>query len=216
LSPLHHFILKYFIQIADSISRIITGRLGYFFGYQKGKGLKMANTLKINIFLFIFVFSLTTTSAEIYKWVDENGVLHYSDTQPDGDSDWENENDESASDPIPQDSNQDSDMVNDRMSSEEITELLKQMKDDEEEIEETLSPVVELYTTSWCPYCHKAKKFFTSRGIPFIEYNVENDQDAAARMRSLTKSTSVPFVVINGRSIQGYSAAAYIRALKRN
>ena len=30
---------------------------------------------------------------------------------------------------------------------------------------------VELYTTSWCPYCKKARDFFRSRGISFTEYH---------------------------------------------
>jgi hypothetical protein len=29
---------------------------------------------------------------------------------------------------------------------------------------------VELYVTSWCPYCKQAENFFRSQGIPFIAY----------------------------------------------
>jgi glutaredoxin len=66
---------------------------------------------------------------------------------------------------------------------------------------------------TWCSYCKKAKAFFRSRGIEFTEYDVEKDQAAAQRMQALTKSKSVPFAVINGHSIQGYSTAAYEKAL---
>jgi hypothetical protein len=34
-------------------------------------------------------------------------------------------------------------------------------------------------------------------------------------MASLTQSRAVPFVIIDGRMIQGYSVGAYERALKR-
>ena len=82
----------------------------------------------------------------------------------------------------------------------------------EEEIKRDLS--VELYVSSLCKYCQKAKAFFNSRGIKFVEYNIEEDQKAAERLTSLTESDSVPFAVINGQHIKGYSASAYVRAMR--
>lgn len=40
---------------------------------------------------------------------------------------------------------------------------------------------VELYTTSGCSWCKKAKDYFRSQGVPFIEYDVERDREAAAQ-----------------------------------
>ena len=77
-------------------------------------------------------------------------------------------------------------------------------------------PKVELYTTSWFPYCTKARDFFRSRGIPFTEYDIEKDKSAAARKNRLDKKKGVPFVMINGQGIHGWSAAAYEQALKRS
>ena len=73
---------------------------------------------------------------------------------------------------------------------------------------------VVLYTTSWCPYCTKARNFFLSRNIPFTEYDVEKDRDAAARKRELDPKGGVPFAIINGRPIHGYSENSYERALQ--
>ncbi|MGD8382367.1 MAG: glutaredoxin domain-containing protein, partial [Syntrophobacterales bacterium] len=75
---------------------------------------------------------------------------------------------------------------------------------------------VELYTTSWCPYCQKARDFFRSRGISFTEYDIEKDKAAAARKNRLDKKKGVPFAMINGRGIHGWSAAAYEQALQRH
>jgi len=80
--------------------------------------------------------------------------------------------------------------------------------------ENRTSPKVELYTTSWCPYCENARDFFRSRGIPFTEYDIEKDSAAAARKNKLDKKNGVPFVVINGRGLHGWSAAGYEQALK--
>ena len=75
---------------------------------------------------------------------------------------------------------------------------------------------VELYVTSWCPYCRKAEDFFRSRGIPYKSYDIEKDQQAAARKYQLDpKRSGVPFAVINGYAIHGFSPEAYAEALKR-
>jgi glutaredoxin-like YruB-family protein len=73
---------------------------------------------------------------------------------------------------------------------------------------------VELYTTSWCPYCEKARDFFRAKGISFTEYDVEKDKDAARRLQQLAGRSGVPVAVIDGQRIHGFSAAAYERALE--
>ena len=75
------------------------------------------------------------------------------------------------------------------------------------------APKVELYITTWCPYCQKAMKFFESRGISFTAYDIEKDQDAARRKNQLDSRRGVPFALINGIPIHGYSEQAYLRAL---
>ena len=160
--------------------------------------------------LVVLIFSVGTSSAEIYKWVDDNGVMHFSDTQPGHISDWEEEETSASSNQTLQNSG--SQKV--KLDTDTISEILDQLKGDEEETENKQQPTVELYVTSWCPWCKKAKSFFSSGGIAFTEYNIEKDQEAARRMRSLTKSRGVPFAVINGRHIQGYSEADYSQALQ--
>jgi glutaredoxin len=72
-----------------------------------------------------------------------------------------------------------------------------------------------LYTTSWCPWCKKAKAFFRSRGIAFIEYDIEKDKEAKRRKERIDRQTGVPFAVINGKGTNGYNEIAYINALKQ-
>jgi len=77
-------------------------------------------------------------------------------------------------------------------------------------------PQVELYSTSWCPWCKKAAEFFRSRQIPFTEYDIEKDPAAAKRKRELDEQGGVPFAIVNGRRIHGYAPAEYERALQKN
>ena len=78
----------------------------------------------------------------------------------------------------------------------------------------TKAPQVELYVTSWCPYCTKAKAFFDQRGIDYQAYDIERDPAAARRKQQLDSGRGVPFAVINGIKISGWSQQAYQTALE--
>jgi glutaredoxin len=74
-------------------------------------------------------------------------------------------------------------------------------------------PKVQIFTTSWCGYCRKAKAFLRSRGVPFTEYDVEQDSAAARRFRILNPGGGVPVALIGNRQINGFDPAAYEAAL---
>jgi glutaredoxin len=75
------------------------------------------------------------------------------------------------------------------------------------------TPRVDIYLTSWCPYCEKAVSFFRERSIPIQIFNIELDQDAARHKRQLDPRQGVPLVVINDQVIFGYSPKTYRTAL---
>ena len=161
--------------------------------------------------LVILMVSPAISASDIYKWEDENGVMHYTDTAPSDESQWEQEGTSSYDPQV----NSKNPLRN--YDPEAVSEILNEIKDDAEPSEEEPKQelVVELYVTNLCKYCQKAKAFFNSRGITFIEYNIEEDQKAKERLSSLTESSSVPFAVINGHHIKGYSASAYVKAMRK-
>ena len=63
---------------------------------------------------------------------------------------------------------------------------------------------VEIYTTSWCPYCHAAKALLVERGIPFDETDVSGDPDVRAEVNERSGRTTVPQIFIDGAAIGGY------------
>jgi glutaredoxin len=75
------------------------------------------------------------------------------------------------------------------------------------------APSVEIFTTTWCPYCVKAVGFLRANNIPFVEYDIERDARAARRMEQLAGRGGVPFAIINGQQVRGWSEAAYRKAL---
>jgi glutaredoxin-like YruB-family protein len=159
----------------------------------------------------VLILASTTFSVEIYKWVDDKGVVHFSDTPPPNRPEAIEEKEASSSDSNPQDNSPPAIESRNRALDPDFFDILDQSPEASEAIKE---PTVELYVTSWCVYCKKAKQFFRSKGIKFTAYDVEKDESAARRMRALTPNRGVPFVVINGHGIQGYSEKAYQTALQ--
>ena len=161
--------------------------------------------------LVILMVSPAISAGDIYKWVDENGVTHYTDSAISDESEWQQKRTSS------QDGQGGSKNPLRNYDPEVVTEILNEIKDEDEPAQKETNReiVVELYVTSLCKYCQKAKAFFKSRGIQFIEYNIEEDPKAAKRLSSLTESKSVPFAVINGHHIKGYSASAYVKAMRK-
>jgi len=75
---------------------------------------------------------------------------------------------------------------------------------------------IDLYVTSWCPYCKKAETYLDQQGLEYQKYDIENDKEAAQRMYRLAGSGGVPFAIINGVAIKGWSKEAYAAALEKH
>jgi len=62
---------------------------------------------------------------------------------------------------------------------------------------------VELYTTAGCPYSEAAREDLEWRGVDFIEYDVEEDEEARGRMLELTGGTrTVPVISEEDKPLQ--------------
>jgi len=68
-----------------------------------------------------------------------------------------------------------------------------------------------LYTTSWCPACRSAREYMTEQGIPFIEKDIEKNQEAAAELLAKARAagisaSGVPVLDVGGTLMQGFDA----------
>ena len=80
------------------------------------------------------------------------------------------------------------------------------------------SAKVVLYSTTWCGYCKKARKFLSDRKIPFVEKDIEKSPAANQEMKSKAAKAGVriggvPVLDVNGRIIPGFDANAILQAL---
>jgi glutaredoxin 3 len=64
---------------------------------------------------------------------------------------------------------------------------------------------IQIYTTQWCGYCTRAKALLDSKGLAYEEIHLDADPAFRQRLFDLTGGWTVPQVVIDGRSIGGYT-----------
>jgi len=64
---------------------------------------------------------------------------------------------------------------------------------------------VVIYTTSTCPWCHRAKDYLSRKGIFYVEHNVAVDRDKAREMIQKSKQMSVPVIIIDDEVMVGFN-----------
>lgn len=165
------------------------------------------------LFLISWIILPSQGVAEMYKWVDEKGTIHFQDYRP---------SDLSPSTKIEvltkeqlEFNNYVGDPKESGYKSPYSSPAVDAKKKDTKKPEYDRNQEVELYITTWCGYCKKAKSFLNARGIEFKEYDVEKDESAAKRHRKLNRRGGVPVALINGKKIIGFSKASYENALKK-
>lgn len=63
---------------------------------------------------------------------------------------------------------------------------------------------VKIYSSDYCPYCHRAKALLRERGVSeWEEINVDGRPDVRQAMAQLVGRTSVPQIFIDGRHVGG-------------
>ena len=89
---------------------------------------------------------------------------------------------------------------------------------------ETLSskPDVIMLSTSWCPYCYEARKYFSHNEISYCEYNIEENNkgremyDHANRYASQTgMPLGTPILFIGDHQLSGFDEDRIEELLKK-
>ncbi|MCE5212867.1 MAG: glutaredoxin family protein [Deltaproteobacteria bacterium] len=142
------------------------------------------------LFCLLSVFFCRTAMADFYKWVDEKGETQITDYPP--------PLDKAAKD-----------VEIHKSSAEDITNPQEDVQKSQKK-----KDVVVIYTKNDCKDCDKAREFLKSKNIPFTEYNMDTDANAAAKRKEIDDGTDVPFAVINKNHVYGFSESVYDRVLK--
>jgi glutaredoxin-like YruB-family protein len=63
---------------------------------------------------------------------------------------------------------------------------------------------VVIYSTPTCPWCQRAKEYFSQKDIPYLEYNVAENKDAAKEMIRKSGQMGVPVISIGDQVVMGF------------
>lgn len=64
--------------------------------------------------------------------------------------------------------------------------------------------MIKIYSTSWCPSCVKAKKFFDMKGWDYKEINVADKHEDREEVFKVSGQRTVPVIDIDGEIIVGF------------
>ena len=78
---------------------------------------------------------------------------------------------------------------------------------------EAAASKVEIFVTSWCPYCRKLESFLKGKNIPYTRYDVEADAKGAEIFDKIG-GTGVPVIRVGDEVIHGYDPDRVLAALK--
>ena len=69
-------------------------------------------------------------------------------------------------------------------------------------------PEVVMYCTDTCPYCQRAEKLLTRKGVEITKINVEGNQAALREMIKRTGRNTVPQIFIGDHHVGGFDDLA--------
>lgn len=139
------------------------------------------------ILLLIMGAVVTNVSAEIFRWVDENGKIHFTDKPPQQVQTQQVKlKINSFSSPRVSSFNFDPALISTRLSS----------------------TAVVMYSTTWCGYCKKAQQYFNEKNIPYEEYDVEKTAKGKKDYQALN-GRGVPIILVGDRRMNGFSVDAF-------
>lgn len=116
-------------------------------------------------------------SAEVYRWTDAQGRVHFGDRPPAG-----------------------------AATTEVEVHLNTYDSPSVEALEKALygNGQVIIYTAEWCPICKQAKAYFRKHHIRFTEYDVEKSARGRRDYKTLG-AQAVPVILIGKQRLNGFS-----------
>ena len=68
---------------------------------------------------------------------------------------------------------------------------------------------VTLYSAVWCGYCKQAKAWLGAHGVAYNNIDIDAPGGMAALAQASGGSTGVPVLVVDGKTMTGFSSSAY-------
>ena len=134
--------------------------------------------------LILIISTLLCTisvSAEILKWTDKDGKVHFGD-RPTADA----------------------------VTSVVKVKINTYESPNVEAMQDVLNPKdkVVMYSAEWCGVCKKAKKYFKANNIPYKDYDIEKSSKGKKDYKKLG-AKGVPVILVGKKRLNGFSAGSF-------
>ncbi len=136
--------------------------------------------MKLIVLITTLIFTISV-SAEIHKWTDSDGRVHFGDKPPAG---------------------AETSIVEVKINTYESPNI--------EALQEILNPKdkVVMYSAEWCGVCKKAKKYFRANNIPHKDYDIDKSSKGKKDYKKLG-AKGVPVILVGKKRLNGFSAATF-------
>ncbi len=133
--------------------------------------------------------------AQIYRWVDAQGQVHYGDRPPRDAGNLESVDLGPLNSVAPAGA-----------------EGAAGASGDAATAAASRPPRVLMYSTSWCGYCAKARSYFRSKGIRYTERDIEKSERGKREYDALG-GRGVPVILVGDQRLNGFSVERFERLL---
>ena len=137
--------------------------------------------VKYLVLFLVFITAGQVCAGEVYKWIDEDGKVHYG----------------------PRPANPQAEQT--RIDVESYISVTI-----EDGASGTDSRKVVMFATSWCGYCKKAREYFAQNSIPYKEYDIEKSTVGKRKYDKLG-ATGVPVILVGDKRMNGFNEAGFLR-----
>jgi glutaredoxin len=137
--------------------------------------------MKLLPFLIPLFLFAGFSHAEVYKWIDLNGKIQFSDKKPE------------------------------RIKAEELklkVNTYTNVTFDDSVFD--VGPKVVMYSTNWCHYCKKARQYFNKNNIAYTEYDIDKNKKAKRRYKKMG-ATGVPVILVGKKRMNGFNKKGFER-----
>ena len=143
------------------------------------------------LLLLLTLMLAFAASAEIYKWTDAAGKVHFSDQKP-----------------------QDAKTESVRLKINSYTHVTYELSAPAATAVAPAAGNVVMYSTTWCGYCKKARAYFAANNIPYTDYDIEHSA-AARRQYDAFGGRGVPVIFVGQARMNGFSSQVFEKLYER-
>ncbi len=130
-------------------------------------------------------------AAQVYKWVDSAGKVHYGDKPPEDAKKQELKLPVQSFSGPPQ--------------TDSWREILRRAPRDGSPKPDPAG--LTMYSASWCGYCRQAREYMAGKGIAFREVDIDSSAEAGAEFRRFG-GKGVPLFIAGEQRMRGFSPGA--------